>query len=359
MRPIASQWPAAGRFAACWHGQCLAALILVAPQAIAAPPAAAPAADMATQLASQAMAAFKAGDHDRAVELYLAAYRQDPTKVVPLFNAARAAHIGLRFGRAEDLYRQVLSHPQASAEKKASAQAYLDEIAEAKAAEAATTARKLAQNGQHAEAAASWRSAYRAAPAHLEWLLAAARASRAAGEKQLAEKDYSEYVQRAPASAEREDARAELQSLRAPPTAAAEPAPKAAQPPPPTAPAPAARPVAVHAVAEPASPREDWPGPAMWGGAVVAVGGGILWLATWRAEQSLQQAVAPGAPPSLTKDQAQERAGVLEGRYRLGIGLAAVGAAAAAVGGWRLWSSAKSSVSVQPAPNGIALVLRQ
>lgn len=319
--------------------------------------------DVVESLASQAMAAFKAGQFERAIELYLAAYQQDQSQAVLLFNAARVAHTGRLFGRAEELYQRVLSHPQAAPDKKAAAQTYLDQLRRERAEATAAEARRLADQGRHQEAAAEWRFAYRQLPERIEWLLAAARANSRAGEFLLAQRDYQEYLDIAKPSPARADAEAELVVLRLKQKQAEEAArPKV--PPPAEVPkviaaapkAPPTLPPAIVAQVQPAAPLPGWSLASLIGGGAVVLGGAALYGWTWSEEQKLQESVQLGAKPTLTHGQASDRATVLEGRYQLGIGLAAAGAVAAAVGAYRIARPSRATVAVAPSPAGFALV---
>ncbi len=316
------------------------------------------AAGIVESLASQAMAAFKAGEFERAIELYLAAFQQDQTQAVLLFNAARVAHSGRLYERAAELYRRVIEHPDSAPAKREAAQGYLAGLDRERADAAAARARKLSEQGKHQEAAVEYRSAYRQFPERVEWLLAAARASSVSGDSLLAEKDYVEYLQRAPSSPVRGDAEAELAALRAKmrpaqasPPAIAQPAPpQRAQQPMPTV----TTPLGVRAAPPPVAPL--WPKVALIAGGALAVGGGALWGWTFGQERSLQAAVAPGAAPTLTHADANSQARALETRYRIGVGLAATGAVAAAVAALRLARSDSPSLAIAPIGFGFEML---
>ena len=320
------------------------------------------AAAIVESLASQAMAAFKAGQFERAIELYLAAYMQDQSQAVLLFNAARVAHSGRLYERAEELYQRVLEHPQSASEKKTAAQTYLTGLRRDRAEATAARARQLSEQGKYQEAAVEFRSACRQLPERVEWLLAAARASSHVGELLLAEKDYVEYLERAMPSPTRGDAEAELAALRVKMRQAEQDRMASAKPAVETAPVPLAAtpkaaaqpPLGVAAQLAPAEPK--WPMAVLVAGSAMVAGGAALWGWTWSEERALQEAVQAGATPSLTYDEATSRAGTLETRYRLGMGIAAAGAVVGAVAAYRMSRGSGPAVAIAPFGKGVALV---
>lgn len=216
------------------------AMICTAAPAHAAPP---PKPNQtAERLASQAKQALELGDHDRAANLYLGAFKQDPTQTVLVFNAARVLHLGRRIDRAEETYRIFLALPDIDAGLAESARQYLEEIRLSRADERALEAQQLGQQGRFAEAAAAWRNAFRIAQHRVVYLLRAARAQRLSSAPQLAVADYQDYLARATDGAERQEARDELAMLQdSLPQAAAAATPL------PAAPTPAALPAAATA----------------------------------------------------------------------------------------------------------------
>ncbi|MBI5610167.1 MAG: tetratricopeptide repeat protein [Deltaproteobacteria bacterium] len=212
-------------------------------------------AQLIERLAKQAKRALEDGDHERAAELYIGAWQQDPRQAALLFNAARALHLGRRLDRAEELYRRFVALSGADPELKRRSLAYLAEIALARADERAAEAQRLGQLGRAVEAAAAWRDAFRLAPSRPSYLLRAARAQRLSQQPLLARADYRAYLAVAPPGQEREEAERELALLEA--ESPADPVPL------PTAPTATQRaPAAV--VPAPPPPSEPRPSPWSW-----------------------------------------------------------------------------------------------
>lgn len=319
-------------------GTCVAPHLAFAAKPRAAAAASAPA-TVAESLAAQAMIHFKAGDHPRAIELYLAAWEQDPRDLTPLFNAARVAHTARLFERADGLYQRYLEQPDVPASGRAAAERYRDEIRQARADLAADEASRLAAKGHHAAAATAWRAAYQYAPERPHMLLAAARASRAAGVLDLAERDYEAFIARSPPGPVRSDALAELEALRI----ARHPAIPAEQP----NVAPTRTSVAPAVVASSASagrPTWAWIGCGVGVAAAAAGVGGWLWAHDQATK--LQAAVAPGAPPTWTHAAAAARARTLGTNLTVSVAAMATGAAvAAAAGAILLWPAPRSKAA--------------
>lgn len=324
-------------------------------------------AGVAESLADQAMRAYKSGEHDRAIELYLAAFAQAPDEVVLLYNAARVAHSGKRYDRAEGLYRRVLDHAACDEARRQTVEGYLVALRRARADDSAAAGRSHAAAGRHAAAADAFRAAHRDEPERIDHLLAAARAARLAGDNMLAQRDYRAFLAVAPAGTDRADAEAELRALEAklaaqatarPPAAAVEPpaaATPTAAPPPTTTPGTATTSGGAlslrHAAASVAPPRWTWVA-TLGGAAALAAGAG--WVA-WAHGQTtaLQDAVAPGKPPTWTWDAAQARGRALEGHTRAGYAVAGVGLASLAVGAfWRWGRSPDANVAWIPRAGG-------
>ncbi|MBI5607535.1 MAG: hypothetical protein HY902_01490 [Deltaproteobacteria bacterium] len=90
---------------------------------------AAPATGTAQAIAAEACAAFDAGEFERAVDLYLAAYRADPAQVGMIYAAARAAHLAGQLDRADELYRQALQNPGLASDLAEQARQHLADLA--------------------------------------------------------------------------------------------------------------------------------------------------------------------------------------------------------------------------------------
>lgn len=168
------------------------------------------------RLAAQAKKALELGEHARAADLYLAAFKQDPTQVVLTFNAARAMHLGRRLDRAEVLYLSVVKFPNVDEKLAQSARGYLEEIWLSRADDRALEAQILGQQRRFGEAAAAWRDAYRIAQQRIFYLLRAARAQRLSDKPLAAIADYEQFLARSQDNSERAEALRELNMLRPP-----------------------------------------------------------------------------------------------------------------------------------------------
>lgn len=166
------------------------------------------------RLAQQAKHAIDKGDYDGATTLYMGAWRQNPSLVVLVFNAARAQHLAGHFDRAEALYRQFLAVAPPADPLFSLATAYLGDVQLAQADFVASDAAGLAQSGRADESAAAWRVAFRLAPSRPVYLLAAARAARLGKSPDDAVADYQRYIQAVPAGPERQAAEQELLAYR-------------------------------------------------------------------------------------------------------------------------------------------------
>ena len=277
----------------------------------------------AASMARQAANAYEAGDYPRASDLYESAWALNPRDSAVLYSAARAAQLAGNLDRADALYRRFLALPQdGTGDYAEKAKQHLAEIPQKRAADQAAAAAQARSGGHPALAAELYHAALLLDPARFAWLLEAARAEQAAGNKEAALADYRAWQDKAPAdAAERHEVAAALLALE-PPVAAPE----------------------VPAVATPrvrrieATPPRTWPA---WTtvavGGVAAVVGGGLWLSANGQDQQLQRDLAVTDAKTtwitgVTRDAAHSRATEIEGNYRTAAIATSVGVAIVAAG---------------------------
>ena len=83
----------------------------------------------AAGMANSAKNAYEAGDHQRAMDLFLQAWKIDKNQPAYIYSAARAAHIAKKLDLAEQYYREYLAQATADPRVAEKANDYLREIA--------------------------------------------------------------------------------------------------------------------------------------------------------------------------------------------------------------------------------------
>lgn len=325
----------------------IAASVLALPLAMPRPASAVDANRVAEGMADRAAHAYEDGDHLRAADLYESAWRLDPGHSPWLYNAGRAAHVAGKLDRAEALYRQFLALPGRDAVFAGKAQDHLQAIVQRRAENLADQAAFATQARNHASAARLYEQAWQLLPTRIAYLLQAARAELLAGERAGAERDFREWLSRAPADApERSEAETALQPALA---VAAEPTP--------TAP-----PMSVVAPAEPPAPRwPEWTAVAA-GGTLTAIGMGMYLLGSTE-EAAYERDLAKTDPSTgwivgLSHDAANSRADAVQARYVQAAVLGSVGVAALSAGAWLLLRGPQARATLAVAPGGASLAVR-
>lgn len=322
---------------------------------LAVPALAVDGAKAAMSMAKQAAAAYESGDHARAAQLYLEAWRTDPQPAY-LFAAARAQHVGGQADKALERYQEFLTKPGASPELVAKATRYRDELLAQRADAVALDADRARRTGDHALAARLFAEAFKLAPARLALLLQAGVAAHAAGDLAAAETHLSAWLAQAPAdAAERAEASVRLHSTQQ----RAQPVLLAAAPTPVTVSTAPSR--SMPAIATVTAPRAQGPAWLLVGGGTALLAGGALWYHAQGAERDQLEhwrTTTVGGKIAGTDAQTYEslRAKVQQAHTVAalagGVGIAAVG-----LGVWWLLD-APVAVGPGPVPAGAALAWR-
>jgi tetratricopeptide (TPR) repeat protein len=326
--------------------------LLAAPTASLAAP---PKSKVIVALVAAAQREFDGGNFDRAGDLFLEIFRQDPSQIAALYNAARAHHLAGKLSKAEELYGELLALPGAlDAATTSKVQGLVQEVRRKRGEAKADEAERAESAGNYAFAAEKWAEAGRFAPERSGWTLRAARAEQLAGRADAARSLYDKYLTIAPTdAADRANAEKWRRELGPGYAAATLPQPAGTQAP--TLPA---------KVENSGAPK--WAYATMAAGALSLIGGGVV-LGMAAGDHSdlqakLDQRNAAGRVATTTFDEAAVEASRIEGRYQLGWVLSGVGVAAAGIGGWAWWRSdarvvlAPSLIDAKPA--GLALAGR-
>ncbi len=303
-------------------------------------------------LSAAAQREFDAGNFDRAGELFLQIYRQEPSELGALYNAARAHHMAGKLAQAAELYAEILAHPQFEAPVKTKVQAFAAEVAKKRGQKAADEAQQAEAANNFSLAAQRWADAVGFQADRRDWQLRRARAEQLAGHADVAVAMYDEWLQAAKADEpQRGDAERWRDELR--------PAAKVVVAKPdrvPVAPVPV--------VSKPAEPR---PAPvlayAVLGTGVAALlGGGVVLGLASSADSTLQSQVqhrdSAGHVDAISYTAAAQEASRIEGQYQLGWALAGAGVVAAGVGTWLWLRDGAVPVAVAPTASGLVVAGR-
>jgi tetratricopeptide (TPR) repeat protein len=368
------------------------AAVFTAVVALLASPVSHAASKVVEALVTAAQKELAAGNFDRAGELFLDIWRQDPDQKLAFYNAGRAYQMAGKIDRADELFRELIATPNMDPALKGKAQTQLDALQLKRSERKADEADRAEKGGQYAVAAALWGEAFQLQTGKVSWLLRQGRALHLAGQPAAALTAYDRFLAVAPAgSAERSQAEAWRLELTPKP---AEPAP--VEPPKPTAqvakpvveaPAPKSEapvvlqpaPVVVPAVeaappAVPGSPvvRKTAPNvPAAppsrlvpmvalgTGGALALTGVVVLALASGDQATLESHVGTDGKIRGITYANYTDQASAIEGRYALGWALTSVGLAGAGVGAWLWWRGpSQAALQVMPTQSGVLLVAR-
>jgi tetratricopeptide (TPR) repeat protein len=290
---------------------------------------------------------FDAGNFERAAELFLNIYQQDPSQPTALYNAARSAHLAGKLDRAEDLYSRYEALPAAEAAKLEKIKGLRGEILVKRGEMRADEANAAERTGQYAVALQLWTDAVRFNPSRSAWWARAGRAAQLAGRVEDARSWYQRVLNEAAAAAP-ERADAQRWEAELPPVAAA------------AAPSKVAETGIASGESAPTAVPSKLPGMALagLGGAAVLAGGVVLLLAQGdQAELDSQLATrdASGGITGITKAKAVEEASRISSNYNLGWGLAGGGLVVAGIGTWWLLRNPQKTVRLVPTGNGVQL----
>lgn len=341
--------------------------------------AAAPKSKVVQALIAAAQKEFEAGNFDRAGELFVEIWRQDPDSRPALYNAARAFQLAGKLERADELFRELLALPDLDAALKTKAQTQLDVLQRQRGERKAEEADRAEKGGQYAAAAGLWADAVRLLPSKPAWALRQARALHLAGQWAAALAAYDRYLGTTPAPGEdraqvqawREEVEQKLHPPAQPeprvvPQAPVEPAHAATPteaPPTPAVPAPVQarrEPVPPVAVAKQApEPASRLPVIVLGGGSALAVAGIVTLLVAKGEDADLQAKFSTDHKiTTITRAQSLAEADRISGHYALGWALTGVGMVGAGVGAWLLASQPQARVTVAPVGQGVVVVGR-
>ncbi len=324
--------------------------------------AAAPKGKVVQALIAAAQKEFEAGNFDRAGELFVEIWRQDPESRPALYNAARAYQLAGKLDRADELYHELLAIADLDPGLKTKGQTQLGILQGQQGQRKADEADRAEKAGQHAAAAGLWGEAVRYVPAKLLWSLRHARALHASAQWAAALAAYDRYLAATPATAEDRaqvgawrgevDLKLHPPAVPAEPTPPTEPAATAQTPPAAPVPGPIA-PVGVTKQAQP-QPKSLLPMVVLGGGGALAVAG-IVTLLIAKGEESDLQAKFPADKKisDITREKALADADRISGHYALGWALTGVGVVGAGVGAWLLASRPAARVTVAPTVGGV------
>lgn len=349
---------------ALWLAVFAAALALTVPgQAVFAAPAAK--SKVVQALISAAQKEFDAGNFERAGELFLEIYRQDPETKPALYNAARAYQLAGKVDRADELFRELIAAPEMDPALKVKAQNQLDSLQVKRGERKADEADRAEKAGQYSAAAGLWGEAVQLQSAKVAWTLRHARALHLAGQAAAALATYDRYLAATP---ETNPDRAQVQGWKAELTAKPAPPPDSPVLPPDKlvepikAPAPIdPGPVkSVVPVVPPAPAKSPLPLAVMGGSGALLVGGLIVVAVASGDESALlgKKNPATGKFKDITFLAYQAEANRISGNYALGWTLTGLGAIGAGVGAYLWTQQDKPSIAVVPTLTGLALAGR-
>lgn len=316
---------------------------------------------------------FDAGNFERAGELFLEIYRQDPDTKPAIYNAARAYQLAGKLDRADELFKELIAAPDMDPALKVKAQNQLELLAVKRAERKADEADRAEKAGQYAVAAGLWGEAVTMQPAKTPWILRHARALHLAGQAPAAMAAYDKYLAATPeASPDRAQVQAwrgELSAKPAPPPDKPapppdKPVPPPENPPPPDKPAPPPdKPVPPpDKPLPPAPPPEKSLLPVIVmgaGGALLVTGLVVVGVASGdqTALEAKKDAVT-GKFKGITFLGYQTEANRISGNYAMGWTLTGLGAIGAGVGVYLWLGQSKPAVAVVPTFDGFAVAGR-
>lgn len=360
---------------------------------------------LALTMARSAKEALKAGKYGLAANMFQEALKLDPKQPDYLYGLARSKHLAGKKVNAETLYRRFLTaNPGHRAEDRvrgylaglvgdraqralankawgAALQGFVEAFGFEPAApgwprgiaEVVDGATAAGQSAVALKACAELRRLQPTEPAHI---LRQARAERAAGDLDGAQRHYLEVLTVAGESPEARAAKTELTAVVTDKARKATPAPAPTPPSPARAPEPAVAPPpspTVGAVTssppDPAAAPGAWRRPAGWTatalGVLAVAGGGVtVAMASGAYDDligSMSDESGDGRVDTMTRSAAQAELDGINGRKRVGVALLGAGAALAAVGAWWLATAPDDGVSaafVLPGARGVALEVR-
>ncbi|MBI5609033.1 MAG: tetratricopeptide repeat protein [Deltaproteobacteria bacterium] len=321
-------------------------------------------------LIAAAQKEFDAGNFERAGELFLEIYRQDPETRAALYNSARAYQLAGKIDKADELFKELLAIPDLDPGLKGKATNQLELLQTKRGERKADDADRAEKAGQWAAAAGMWAEAIKLVPAKTAWQLRLARALHLAGQAAQAVEAYDKYLAATPESSED---RAQVKAWRDELTRKPEPEPVKPEPvkPEPVRPEPAKP---EPAKPEPAKPektptpviRAPAPAPSrtvplavMGGGAALVVVGGVVLGLAAADDSALQEKFAGTGPISgISHTEAQAEAERISRNYAIGWALTGVGVVGAGVGAWLWMSQPQAKVAVLPQPGGLSFAAR-
>ena len=314
----------------------LVVFLVMALGTTARPAEAADPAKTAASMAKQAAKALEAGDAAKAAALWFEAHRTDPKKLEYLAAAAGAALKAGQSERAEELYRALLALPGVDATNADRATAGLKEARRVRGDAKAAEAEAAAAGGDPATALKKWLEAYGIDGERHGWLARAALAAHRAGDPSA--KDLLDrYGRTAPPDApERAEVDPVLAKLRADEAAA---------------------------LARAATPADDgggsnWIGHAVgWSGVALAGAGLTVWLIANVDRAALDDKLAQKDSVTnqiigIAKNDARAEADRIAGSKTMAAALGGAGVAAAAAGAWLVLREPAAQVMVVPGPDG-------
>lgn len=358
-------------------------------------PAHADGARAAAAMAKQAIRAYEAGDHVRAAQIYVNAWRTDPKTPAYLYAAARSEHASDQLERAEAHYREFIVAPGAGAALIAKAEGFLKDLREARSGAKERDAARAARDENWKLAGQLYLDAYGLAPDRASLLFRAAMANESSGDASLAEGQYREYLRTGgPGAADRKEAEIHLEQL----TRKSRPRPETPQPRPPPAiaqvaplaePNDAAKPdgrpesaVTPTSQAPPAptvvsqadsalstvtsGPTTSGPRVAAWsslgGGVALGIAAGIVYALAVSQRSDLDKALASrdasGQIIGISRDAALEEKSKIEFKKTTAAVLGGTGLAAVGVGVWMWLRHPPGKMAIGPGPGDVGLAIR-
>ena len=360
---------------------------LLATAALGGAVPAAPKSKVVLALIAAAQKEFDAGSFERAGELFLEIWHQDPTTQPAIYNAARAYQLAGRIDRADELFRELLAVPDMDAVLKGKAQTQLDTLQAKRAERKADEADRAEKANQYVAAAGLWGEAIALLPAKsampagkIAWLLRHARALHLGGQLAPAQAAYDRYLaatsesspDRAQVVAWKQELTQALQPAVEPPAAPVAPSGAVEAPAPTVAVAPSA-PVTPPVVVAPPStvppvqsvvaptpePSRTVPLLALAGGGALAVAGVAVVALASRDETTLRAHQGPdGKVKGISLADYTAQADAISGRYRIGWTLTGLGVVGAGVGTWLWLSAPQARAALVPTWGGVAVAGR-
>ncbi len=349
----------------------LAGLLLASPWQVAQAAGAGPKSKVVQALITAAQKEFDAGNFDRAGELFLEIYRQDPETRAALYNAARAYQLAGKIDKADELFHELMAIADLEPTLKTKAAAQVDGLLQKRGERKADEADRAEKAGQYGAAAGLWGEAVKLAPAKTPWLLRYARTLHLAGQGAAALEVYNRYLAATPEdSSDRAQVKAWRDELAVKPVLVvdkAKPVEPAVEPKREPVKAgnslgsttPATKDSAVGVAAKQPPPSRTVPYSVIAGGAVaVVLGGAVLGMAS-SADADLQKKFdTTGQITLISHEAAEAEASRISRNYAIGWALTGVGLVGAGVGTWLLLRAPDSKLALVPQPGGFSLAGR-